>query len=153
MAAALDAAGTTQREFAVYLQQHRGTASRVTQGFVAQMIAGQRHVAADVLDALTSFTGVPLDYIQTGQGWEPPPSPVEVGQRLKRTHVVPLDAALISTLRLHGRTGYRLSQEARRGVVAALNQNLDTRQQVGDGEELVIVVLGKQPRPRAKPRT
>lgn len=152
MAVALDAAGKTQREFADYLQQRRGAPARVTQGFVAQMIAGHRHVAADVLDALAAFTCVPLGYIQTGQGWEPPPSPVEVGLRLKRTHVVPLDAALISTLRTHGRSAYRLSRDARRGVVAALNQEVEARQRVGDGDELVIVVLGRQPRPRAKPR-
>ena len=153
LAIALEFAGLTQRELAEQLQSQRPEgSSRLTQGFLAQIITGLRHASPELLRQASKATKVPLSYLTDGEGWEPPPSVIRVGQPPKKSLPVSLDAECISMVRVHGRAGYRLSGSAVKALADAINKDIDPSKQISHVDDVLVITLGSPKRIRAKPR-
>ncbi len=153
LAIALEFAGLTQRELAEQLQSQRPEgSSKLTQGFLAQIITGQRHASAELLSQASKATRVPLSYLTDGEGWEPPPSVLRVGQPPKKSLPVTLDSQCISMIRVHGRAGYRLSGSAVKALAEAINKDVDSSKQISNSDDVLVITLGTPKRVRTKSR-
>ncbi len=73
IALAIEHAELTQAEAAALLTERladRGTA--ISQSYLAQMIIGHRRMSDEVVSLLADITGVPVQFLRTGEGWTPP---------------------------------------------------------------------------------
>ena len=138
----MDYAGLTQQELADQLQAHRPKrASRLTQGFIAQLISGQRNIAPELVRQAAKITKVPLTYLLHGTDWEPPPSSIRLGHRPKRSVQIPLDAQGISFIRLHGQAGYWLSPLTTKTLTDQINKEIERAQQISSNDDILVIVL------------
>jgi transcriptional regulator with XRE-family HTH domain len=150
LAIALDFAGITQQELADQLQAQRPKrASRLTQGYIAQLITGQRNIAPELVRQAAKITKVPLTYLVNGTGWEAPPSSIRLGHRPKSSTPIPLDAQGISVIRLHGQAGYWLSAQTTKTLTDHLNRELDKTKQISANDDILVIVLrGARKKPK-----
>jgi transcriptional regulator with XRE-family HTH domain len=142
IAQTIEFAGLTQQELADALQERRGPAStRLTQGYLAQLISGQRNVADALLEQMAQITGVPLSYLAEGKGWEPPTPILSLLQTPAKTTLVPLDSATITQLRLYGVHAYRLSGAATKALAKAVATELAVKDRIDEKTKVMVIVL------------
>lgn len=142
---AIEYAGLTQKELAEHLQERRGASStKITQGYVAQLVCGQRNVAPALLEQIAEITTVPAEYLSEGVGWTPPQMPSSLLQTPTHSASMPLDADAIAQIRMYGAEVIVPSSDAGKKVLNVLNVELKRKDRLFGDRQVVVVVLEKK---------
>jgi transcriptional regulator with XRE-family HTH domain len=139
IALALEQAGLSQRLLAQRLSSDRRAAGKVSQSYVAQLIAGTCRGTDGQIREIARLAGVPREFIEHGTGWAPPLRPGESLRKGAVARKLVLDRRVWTRIRSGCQGAVLLSKEQEAVLRAEIRKEPSGR--MPEGTALIVLVV------------
>lgn len=139
IALALEQAGLSQRLLAQRLSSDRRAAGKVSQSYVAQLIAGTCRGTDGQIREISRLTGVPREFIEHGTGWAPPLRPGESLRKGAVARKLVLDRRVWTRIRSGCQGAVLLSKDQDAMLRAEIRKEPSGR--MPEGTTLIVLVI------------